>query len=447
MKNTNDIPTICIVGRPNVGKSSLFNRLIGSRRAVVVEQSGTTRDRFEVVAPIKNFTFKVVDTGGYISEDSDALSGQVKEQIYEAMEEAELLVMVVDTIAGISPADEQVAAILRKVSKPVLVVANKTDNIKLEDDAAEFFRLGFGEPISVSCAHGRGMRRIRDKIVGQFENLKEHEEGKKYLKIAIVGRPNVGKSSYVNNILNRKRVIVSDVPGTTRDSIDTHFRFQDEDYILIDTAGIRHRRKVREAVDVYSIMRSKESIKRADVAVLIVDAADGMTRDDTAILKFIEENGKACLVLVNKWDLAADIQDVTVDDYKKQLIESMNLLSQFPIAFISCVTGKNVIDTLSMAKVLNANLDLHVSTPFLNKIFEKNNPSLVAIPRSKKRPNFLYITQTRKRPVEFTFFLSEPHNVLQGHMSFIENLLRENLPLTGIPIKVRLRKSRKEREQ
>ncbi|MEA3489562.1 MAG: ribosome biogenesis GTPase Der [Candidatus Omnitrophota bacterium] len=451
MENFSSIPTISIVGRPNVGKSSLFNCLLGERRAVVVEQSGTTRDRVEAIITLSKVRYKLVDTGGYVPEDRDELSSQIKDHILRAMEEAFAIILVVDTIAGISPLDKEMAVLLRKFSKTVILVANKIDNERLQGESLEFYQLGFGEPVEVSCLHRRGLRELKRRLLetGMEEIEAERGEGgegdlqTRYLKIAVVGRPNVGKSSFVNCLLARNRVIVSPVPGTTRDSVDTHFSYEGDEYILIDTAGIRHRRKIKTAVDIYSVMRSRESIKRADVGILLLDAADGITKDDMGIIDYIEENGKACLILVNKWDLGEDTAGVSADDYKKHLVYASGRIRKFPVAFVSSKTGKNVLGSLSLVKILDSNLDLKVSTPFLNRIFEKNDPSDVPIPRRKKRPNFLYTVQSGHRPVEFTFFVSEPAQVLPAHLSFVENQLRDNLPLKGIPVKIRLRRSRK----
>ncbi|NQT33030.1 MAG: ribosome biogenesis GTPase Der [Candidatus Omnitrophica bacterium] len=445
MKNYNSLPAISIVGRPNVGKSSLFNCLLKERRAVVVEQSGTTRDRVEAFIHLDKLGVKLVDTGGYHSRDKGHISLEVQQQIFSAMDEAAFMVMVVDAKSGLTPADEEIAALLRKFDKPVLLVANKTDNDKVKNNIVEFYELGFGEALAVSCLHRRGIRSLKNNLLKFIGDVKEEPEKKdlKYLKIAIVGRPNVGKSSFVNKMLTRNRVIVSDTPGTTRDSIDTHFSCDGDEYILIDTAGMRHRRKIRAAVDVYSIMRAKGSIERADVAILLIDAADGVTKDDLGILDFIEEKGTACLILVNKWDLAEGVDDLTREEYEKEIVAEYNRISKYPLSFISCKTGKDVLTSLPMVKLLDANLDHKASTPFLNKIFEKNNPSKVSIPRRKKRPNFLYILQSSTRPVEFRFFVNDPSSVLPAHMSYIENKLRENLPLSGIPIKIRIRKSRR----
>jgi GTP-binding protein len=445
MENYNVIPTASIVGRPNVGKSSLFNCLLGERRAVVVEQAGTTRDRLEAIVQIREVRVKLVDTGGYLSEDKDHISLKIKEQINRAVEEASVVIMVTDTLVGVTPADKEVALLLRKSSKPVILVANKTDNDRLKTYAYEFFQLGFGEPENISCLHRRGIQALKKRI---FELLKgagsrTQEQQKRILKIAVVGRPNVGKSSFVNNLLARERVIVSDAPGTTRDSIDTYFNCEGDNFSLIDTAGIRHMRKIKTAVDTYSVIRSKESIAKADVVMLLLDAADGVTRDDLGILKFIKEKGKACLVLVNKWDLAKKAEEVKKEDYEKHLFYAANELSKFPVEFVSAKTGMNVLKCLQLAKVLDSNLDLKASTPYLNRIFKKNDPSKVPIPKRKKRPNFLYAVQSGHRPVEFKFFVNEPEAVLPAHISYIENLLRANLPLKGIPITIKVASSRK----
>ncbi|MFH1837693.1 MAG: ribosome biogenesis GTPase Der [Candidatus Omnitrophota bacterium] len=449
MKNYNNLPAICIVGRPNVGKSSLFNALMGERRAVVVEQSGTTRDRSETIIAIGSRSVKLIDTGGYDSTDSDKLYLEVKEQILRAIEEADVMIMVVDAVAGILPFDEDIASLLRKFSKPVILAANKTDNDKITKDAVEFYKFGFGEPHPVSCLHRRGLndlKKILRKTINELPDagkFEKKENSPTHTKIAIVGRPNVGKSSLINNLLGRNRVIVSDVPGTTRDSIDTYFSYEGEHYMLIDTAGMRHKRKVKNAVDVYSIMRSKEAIKRADVVILLLDAADGMTKDDLNILDIIEESGKACLVVVNKWDLAEDVEDVSAEDYLKHMGYAFSRISKYPVTFVSSKTGKNILASFLSTKILNSNLDMEVSTGFLNRIFKKNDPTMISISRNKKRPNFLYIVQSSKRPIEFKYFVNEPLLVLPAHISFIENRLRDVLPLSGIPVKIIIRKSRK----
>jgi len=447
MENRN-VPSICIVGRPNVGKSSLFNQLLGERRAVVVEQSGTTRDSVEALIKIDGYSFKLSDTGGYLAEDPDLLSRKVKEKIYGAVEEASLLLLVTDAQEGVSPADREVAGIIRKFDKPVILVANKADNHKIGDDVVEFYQLGFGEPIAVSCLHKIGLDDLKKRIVDSAKELvRDVRDEKRYFKIAIIGRPNVGKSSFVNRLLDKERVIVSDIPGTTRDPVDTFFSYNGDEYVLIDTAGIRHRRKIKTVVDTFSVMRSEEAIKRADVVALLIDAADGITQDDEGILDTVEDNGKACLIVVNKWDLSEEAsQKVTTEEYGRELAYASPRLRIYPFAFVSAKTGKNVLKTLSIMKLLDANLDLKVTTPFLNKLMGKYDPAKVPIARNKKRPNFFYITQTCCRPMAFTIFVNDPRAVLTAHLSYIENMLRDNLPLKGIPIKIHIRKSNKEKK-
>jgi GTP-binding protein len=442
------IPTVCIAGRPNVGKSSLFNRLVGHRKAVVLGDSGTTRDRIEETVLMDGKKLKLVDTGGYILKDKDRLSPEIKYQITSAAQEASVILFVTDVSAGITAADREVALMLRKFDKPVILVVNKVDNNKKKDFALDFFQLGYGQSMLVSCAHNKGLGPLKQKLIEEIEKCRgkiipDTEKEKQYIKVAIVGRPNVGKSSFVNRLTRRQRVIVSDIPGTTRDSVDTYLRFEENEYILIDTAGIRHKRKIREPVDVYSVMRSKDSIERSDVVLLLLDAAEGVTRDDISILNFVDEAGKACLVLINKWDLSKGVNDISKEDYEKHLLYASNRLENFPMHFVSALTGEKVINTLNKVKELNDKLDLKVSTPRLNKIFEKYDPALIPIPRKKKRPNFLYITQSSRRPLEFSYFVNDPYLVLPVHKSFIINQLREKLPLKGVSLKVIFKKSRK----
>jgi GTPase len=447
MAEHNRTRTICIVGRPNVGKSSLFNCLLGERRAVTLEQSGTTRDRVEGCMRVGKHSVKLIDTGGLDISVKDDISSQVKDQVFYAMREADAILMVVDLKDGLTGGDIEVAGMLRKLSKDVKVVANKADNDDLAGSLFDFYQLGFGDPEAVSCVHRRGIRKLKNHILEQVkkEGRTGAEEKTGVLKIAIVGRPNVGKSSFLNSLLSRKHAVVSDIPGTTRDATDTLFTVDGEHYMLIDTAGIRHKRKVTLAVDTFSMMRSHEAVRRSDVTVLMLDAKDGVTKDDLMILDHIEDSGKGCLLVINKWDLSEGEFGVSVEEYRKGLIYAADRIGKYPMIFVSSVTGKNVISSLSMLQTLNVNLDMKASTPFLNKIFEKFDPSRVSVPRSQRKPNFLYIVQSGTRPVEFKYFVSNPMDVTNSHESFIENRLRENLPLKGIPIKLIFARSRREK--
>jgi len=444
MENSDQIPTISVVGRPNVGKSSLFNWFLGERIAVVLEESGTTRDRVEAIINIRKFRFKIVDTGGYLKSDKCEITSRVKDQINHAVEESQIVLMVTDAQDGLVPADFEIAEILRKSGKPIISVVNKSDNRKIAGNAVEFYALGFDEPVSISCLHRRGISELKKRIVDSSLPLYFHTEEKiKCLKIAVVGRPNVGKSSFVNSLLKKERVIVSDIPGTTRDSIDTNFTFEDNEYVLIDTAGIRHKRKIKQVVDVFSIMRSHKSIARADVVLLLIDAQDGLTKDDVGILDFIRETGRACIVLVNKWDLASNIEGVTMDVYEKELIETSPHLRMFQVAFISAKSGKNVDKTFSMVRAIVARMESRIPTPALNKVFSKSNPSRVPISKKKKKPNFLYIVQTSNKPMKFMYFVNDPQAVIPAHLSFIENKLRDNFPLKGLPVKIVFKSGKK----
>lgn len=441
--------TICIVGRPNVGKSSLFNCLLGERRSVTLEQSGTTRDRVEGVMRVGKCSVKLVDTGGFDRMDKGDIPTQVKEQILNAMEEADSIMMVVDSSEGLTGGDIEVAGLLRKTGKDVRVVANKADNDTIAGSTYDFYRLGFGEPETVSCVHRRGIKKLKNNILEMVKregNIPVEIE-KDVLKIAVVGRPNVGKSSFLNSLLSRKQAIVSDVPGTTRDSTDTFFSLEGSSYIIIDTAGIRHKRKIKTVVDTFSMMRSHQAVGRADVAILMLDAKDGVTKDDLMILDHIEDQGKGCLIVVNKWDLSEGVDGVSIDEYRRGLVYASSRIGKYPVIFVSSANDKNVAASLPILKTLNANLDMKASTPFINKIFEKADPSKVSIPRKMRRPNFLYIVQNGVRPVEFKYFVSNPDDVMHAHEQFIENRLRENLPLTGIPIKLTFARSRKDRKK
>lgn len=445
MKNEIRTYTVCIIGRPNVGKSSLFNRLSAQRRAVVVEKPGTTRDRLEVVVPLGRRKVRFVDTGGFLSKDKDLLAPQIRKNIDRGMGDADLLLLVCDAISGLTPQDREIAELARVSGKPVLVVANKVDNDKLRNDAMEFFSLGFGKIAMVSCQHGRGVSSLRGVIKKYMSesDIPVSADLEKAVRVAVVGRPNVGKSSLVNRLLAEERVIVSEKPGTTRDSIDSVLRLGDDIYVLIDTAGIRHKRKITEAVDVYSIMRAKDSVARADAAVLMLDAADGITRDDMRVLQLIETNGRPLVVAVNKWDLSEHAEDVTKKEYQNELVRAHAPLGKYPVVFISAVSGVGMKKCMQQVAAVNDRAGSNFSTSRLNAIFERDDPSNIPLPRSARRPNFMYLVQTGARPVQFKYFVNYPSRVKRAHLQFIENRLRENLPLEGVPIKIQIARSKK----
>jgi GTPase len=433
MINNNKIPVVAIVGRPNVGKSSLFNRILGRRHAVVEEREGTTRDRVEKFIKLKNKNFTLIDTGGYIPKEVDKMSVLIKNQIENAIKVSDILLFVCEGENGIMPIDREVAYLARRSGKRIILVVNKMDNDKRKESINEFYELGLGEPFPTSCLHNRGINPIIDEIEKILpEHSIELPGEKNPIKIAIVGRPNVGKSSFLNKVIEEERVIVHDEPGTTRDSVDSYFEKDGILFTLIDTAGIRHKRKVKNAVDVYSMMRARESIDESDVALLLIDGFEGVTVDDTKIFDYIVERGKGCAVLVNKWDLVKNIERAR---YENAISKKMPEARNFPVAFMSAKNGKDVLKAFNLVKVIKTNMDLSIDTATLRNFLKEINPESVRVSRKKRIPKFFYMVLSHTSPKEFTIFVNDPSRVTGTHISFIENRLREQFPLEGVPVK------------
>ena len=430
----NSFPVVSIVGRPNVGKSSLFNRIIGNRHAVVEKKEGTTRDRIEKIIEIKNKSFLLVDTGGFMPKSNDRIDLLVKKQIEKALERSDMLLLVCDGEIGLSPLDLEVALIIRKSGKKIIPVVNKIDNKTREGNLLDFYELGLGEPRAISCIHDLGIEELFREIKDVIPERPESEAEKhRPLKIAIVGRPNVGKSSFLNGVLEEERVIVHEAPGTTRDAIDTYFKKDGMTYLLIDTAGMRHKRKVKFAVDVHSIMRARSSIQRSRVTFLLIDAAEGVTRDDAKIFDYIEKERRGCVIIVNKWDL---VKGIETHRYKQAILRKIPEARKFPVEFISAKTGRNVLNAFNLAKAVNTNLDLFIDKDLLDEFLSSINPENVKIPRNKKRPRFYSMIQVNVFPKEFLIFVDDPRAISEFHTSFIENRLREKFPLKGVPIRL-----------
>ena len=445
MKNKEDIPVISIVGRPNVGKSSLFNRIIKKRHAVVEETEGTTRDRIEQPVNAGGKSFILVDTGGFLSRGEDDISRLVKNQIEKAISSSDVLLLVCDGKTGLLPLDEELAGLLRKSGKKIVPVVNKTDNDKIRENLFDFYRLGLGEPCAVSSLHNLGIENLLGEItdVMPFRSGTDIERGHP-IKIAIVGRPNVGKSSFLNKVLDEERVLVHDEPGTTRDSVDTLFRKDGITFLLIDTAGIRHKRKVKSAVDVYSIMRARDAIIRADVALLLVDGMEGVTKDDARIFDYVREAGKGCVIIVNKWDLVKEIETAR---YKNAVLRKIPEARNFPLAFVSSKTGKNALKTFNLVKSIKTNLDLFIDEDTLSDFLKSIRPADVGTSRKRRIPRFYYMAQVSTSPKEFVVFVDNPKDVADFHTAFIENRLRESFPLAGIPVRVKYRKRPKAKDR
>ena len=368
-------PVVAIVGRPNVGKSTLFNHLIGKRKAIVEDVPGVTRDRLYDNTDWAGREFIIIDTGGIRFEEGDIFAREVKLQAELAIEEADVIVFVLDARQGLSPEDEQVADLLRRSGKPVVLAANKVENFDRQLDYYEFYKLGLGDPIPVSAMHGLNTNDLLDRVIAEFAPPKEYEEKDNAIKIAIIGRPNVGKSSLVNAFLGEQRVIVSDIPGTTRDAIDTPFRYNNTDYILIDTAGIRKKSRIKEATEKYSVIRALKSIERADVVLIMLDATEEVSEQDQRIAGYAHEAGKANIIVVNKWDLV-EKDGRTMNKFDKDIREDLKFLAYAPIMYVSALTKKRIFKVLELVDFVAEQHNRRINTAELNRVV-KDRKSVV----------------------------------------------------------------------
>ena len=363
-------PIVAMVGRPNVGKSTLFNRLAGKRISIVEDTPGVTRDRVYAEAEWLTYNFTMIDTGGIEPERNDIIVQQMRRQANIAIETADVIVFIVDGKEGLTAADHEVANMLRKSKKPVVLVVNKVDSLKEEDNAYEFYNLGIGDPITISASQGLGLGDMLDRIVENFDKSIYEEEEDEYIRIAMIGKPNVGKSSLINRLLGEDRVIVSDIPGTTRDAIDSYLETEEGKFILIDTAGLRRKSKVKEEIERYSVVRTYAAIERADVCILMIDATEGITEQDERIIGYAHEMRKAIMVIVNKWDLV-EKDDKTLDKFKKELQSKLKFLSYAEYLFISALTGQRTQKVLEKAKYCYDNYNKRVATGILNDVISK----------------------------------------------------------------------------
>lgn len=442
-KAASGIPKVAIVGRPNVGKSALFNRIIKARKAIVYSEVGTTRDRVSQETVFKGKRFVLTDTGGFIPDDADNILKCVKEQIKKAITESEILLFVCDGQSGPVPQDTELAALLRKSEKKIFLVVNKVDNKKMEEDIPDFYQLGLDKPYPVSALHNLGMDELLDSVAREFPSveIEDKEKGMGGIKVAIVGRPNVGKSSFLNCLLKEERSIVDERPGTTRDTIDTYLKDGETEFILIDTAGLRHKRKIKEAVDVYSMARAKEAIERSEICLVLIDAYDGLVADDLKILELVLNEGKCCILCVNKWDL---VEDPSFLKYQERIYERAVFLKKYPTLFTSTKTKFNVYNSLKYIKEIVANSKTRVPTPQLNKLLSSIKlKGPFSSKRNKLRLN--YATQTAVQPPTFLVFVNNWKLVSEEHRNFIENLLRRNFGFFGAPIRLGFRGAKGEK--
>jgi GTP-binding protein len=422
--------TVAIVGFPNVGKSTLVNRLTATRAAVVHETPGVTRDRKELVCEWAGKRFLLIDTGGVDVADETPITRSIVDQARTAVEEADLVLFVVDARAGITPGDEEIAELLRASNKPVLVIANKIDDPSRDSEAAEFYRLGLGDPIPLSGLHGHGTGDLLDTVVSMLPGEGRNETGEEAIRVAILGRPNVGKSSLLNGLLGEERVIVSEVPGTTRDAIDTILVRGDRTFVLVDTAGLRRKRKQRQGIEYYSELRAVEAAERADVAVVLVDASEGIVEQDLSVADVARKAQSSTLVVLSKWDIGT----VALDDVKPEL--ERRLRQRPPIVAVSAKTGRGVARVLDKVEELFEKHSARISTPELNKFLAELREARQPPARRGRRLNLLYGTQTGVRPPRFRFFVNDRSLITRDYGYWVENQLREKFKLQGVPVTI-----------
>ncbi|MCE5235970.1 MAG: ribosome biogenesis GTPase Der [Eubacteriales bacterium] len=432
-------PIVAVVGRPNVGKSTFFNKIIGKRIAIVEDTPGVTRDRIYGDAQWLTHDFTLIDTGGIEPEKDDIISAQMRRQAELAIETADVIVFLVDGREGITAADEDVADILRRSKKPIVLAVNKVDNPKFEDSAYDFYSLGIGEPFTVSAEQGLGLGDLLDEVVKHFDESGANEQGEE-TKIAVVGKPNVGKSSLVNALLGQERTIVSDIPGTTRDAIDSPFIYNGENYILIDTAGIRRKRAIEdESIERYSVIRSLAAVRRADVVLIVVDAAEGMSEQDVRIAGYVHEEGKAAVLIVNKWD-KIEKDTHTMNEFEKKLTADLAFMDYVPMLFISAKTGQRVGKVLETARFAYAQNCTRVKTGTLNDVVAEA-VSMNEPPSDKgRRLKIYYATQASIKPPTFVLFVNEPDIMHFSYKRYLENYFRKSFSLTATPLRILVRK-------
>jgi GTP-binding protein len=419
---------VAVVGFPNVGKSTFVNRLTATREAVVFETPGVTRDRKDVVCEWAGKRFILVDTGGVDVADASPLTRQIAEQARNAVAEADLVVFLVDARAGITPGDAEIAEILRRSRKPIIVVANKVDDPSRELDAVEFHALGLGDPVALSALHGHGTGDLLDRIVAELPGQGPPEVGEEAIRVAILGRPNVGKSSLLNALLGEERVIVSEAPGTTRDAIDTTLLRGDATFVLVDTAGLRRKRRQRQGIEYYSELRTLRAAERADVALVLADASEGLVDQDLAVADVARTAGCSTLVVLSKWDIAS----IGIEDVRPRLEE--RLRQRPPLVAVSAKTGRGVGRLLDRVEDLYVRHTGRIATGELNRFLQELRDERPGPARHGRRLNLLYGTQVSTRPPRFRVFVNDPGLVTRDYGYWVENRLRERFGLAGIPV-------------
>ncbi len=432
-------PIVAIVGRPNVGKSTLFNRLAGGRIAIVDDRPGVTRDRLYFDTEWQNTVMTIVDTGGIdLVEEESTILGQVRLQAAIAMEEADAIVFVVDGQVGLTAEDEALAVLLRRTKKPVIVCVNKTDNFVNNFNAVEFYSLGFGEPIAVSSLHGMNTGDLLDAVVKELPDTGEEFREPDVIRIAVIGRPNVGKSSLVNAIIGQNRTIVSDMAGTTRDAIDTPFKANGQNYIIVDTAGMRKRKNVEEGPERYSVIRALRAVDRSDVVLIVIDGSTGLTEQDKKIAGYADEAGRGLILVINKWDLIEKDQN-TMHRMEKQLRQELGFLAYAPILFISALTKQRVSKLPELVSFVAEQQNHRVTTSVLNDVISQAVQLNPAPTDKGRRLKIFYCTQAGVKPPNFIFFVNEPELMHFSYLRYLENQIRKNFGFEGTPIRMTVR--------
>lgn len=431
---------VAIVGRPNVGKSTLFNRLTKSRNAIVEEMSGVTRDRIYGLSEWNGVEFSVIDTGGYVKGSDDIFEEEIRKQVEIAIEEANVIVFISDVTVGITDLDEAVADMLRKTKKPVFVVANKVDNHARANEAFEFYNYGLGDVYNVSSINGMGTGELLDDLIKSFTKEAEVDDDSDLPRISVVGKPNVGKSSFINAITGSERNIVTDISGTTRDAIDTKFNLFGFDFKLIDTAGIRKKSKVHEDVEFYSVIRSLRSIENSDVCVFMIDATEGLQKQDLNIFYVIEKNKKGVVVLVNKWDLIENKDEKFTKEYEDKLRADLAPFNDVPIVFTSTITKQRLHKALEKTMEVYENRTQKIPTSVLNDFIQDVVAKTPPPALKGKHIKIKFATQLPTHAPAFAFFCNLPQYVKDPYKRFLENRLRERFNFEGVPIRIFFRK-------
>ncbi|MBQ1357687.1 MAG: ribosome biogenesis GTPase Der [Oscillospiraceae bacterium] len=430
---------VAIVGRPNVGKSTFFNKMIGERRSIVDDMPGVTRDRVIGECEWGRYKFSLIDTGGLEIGNNEGYMPHIRQQVELAVETSAVIVMLTDIRAGVTAADQELATMLRQSGRPVILVVNKVDSIgELPAEFYDFYTLGLGDPYPVSSVHGHGTGDLLDKICSYLDDPVEEEEEDDSIKVAVIGRPNAGKSSLVNRIIGKDRVIVSDEAGTTRDSIDVEFENEQGKFVFIDTAGMRKKGRITDNVERYSVMRALAAVDRANVCVIMIDATEGFSEQDSKIAGYAHEQGKGCIIAINKWDLVVK-DDKTMDEQRRKYESDFSFMAYAPIIFISAKTGQRIDRLLELIKFVDEQNAMRITTGALNELLARATARVEPPSDKGKRLKIYYITQPTTRPPAFAVFCNDPELFHFSYQRYLENQIREAYGLEGTPIRLMIR--------